>query len=160
MTTKYSEIEHKKFNVVDKGNLILTDMFNTYPEFLELEKCKDEYTKERTPDELSRCATQMSVLLCRIGEIVAEMTSRANEAYTYRKFKFLWNFNVLSNKMTIKERENIALDETFETYETELINRYLADMIKIKYDNYSRLINVLQTRLSVLKQERINSNLQ
>ena len=154
---KQKELEYRKFDTISKATEVLKEIFKKYPEFEMLEICKNEYNRERTPDELSRCASQMGVLLCRVGEVVAEMTTRANEAYIYRKFKYLWNFNSLSG-LTAKERENIAMEQTLENYEIELVNRYIADLIKVKYEDYARFVNLIQTRLGVLKQERINSN--
>jgi hypothetical protein len=153
-------MEHRSFDITNKGKKAIQDLYIKYPEIEEIEECVKFYDKDLTPDELSRCAVQMSILLIRIGGLVAELQSLANEAYIYRKFKYLWSYTSLKKDIKVKDKENIALEDTFEHYEAELLNRFIADFFKTQYESWSRLIMNIQSRLNVLKSERINANQQ
>ena len=155
-----TQLEHKSFEVIAEGKKILSSLYEKYPELSDLEACVNSYSKAITPDLLSRCATEMSVLLCRIGELVAELKSNANEAYIYRKFRYIWEYNVLKKDMTQKQRENLAMEQSFDYYKQELINRFVADFISAKYEDYQRFVNVVQSRLRIMKNEEINANYQ
>jgi hypothetical protein len=154
-------MQHRDFNTIEQGKKKLAEIYLKYHEFSDIENSLQyDQTRNLTPDELSRLAVRVSILLCRIGELSAELNSEANEKYIYRKFAYLWSYNSLKADMKVKEKENIALDESFGSYEQELLNRFVADFIKTKYEDWSRVVMVIQSRLSTLKSERINSNLQ
>ena len=150
----------KQFNTIAKGDVKIHALKNKYPEYEAILDIKQslEGIRDVNADVVSRAISDMSNLLCRIGELVAELTVLANEHYSYRKYKNIWEFNALGNSMSIKMREKHADDAVFDEVQDELVARYVADYFKAFKDDISRYIMVLQTRIKVLSQERIEAN--
>jgi hypothetical protein len=108
--------------------------------------------KTLTPDEISRAALELSLLLCNLGDLVAVLTSNSNEAYSYRKFRQAWEFSKLKVNLSLKGKdlENKSLTGVEFEYKQELINRFVSDYFKTYYDDISRIIMVAQSRLRIL----------
>ena len=153
-------IPAKQFDTINEGTKILEKLKIKYPEIGNIEDLISSYSDSMNGDELSQYICSLSINLVRINDVAAQFISNSNESYTYRKFAQLWEFNALSNKMAVKEREQIALDNSFEFYKMELLNKYIADVIKAKIDSVNRLISSIQTRLRFMRSEQNNSNTQ
>lgn len=147
------------FDTINKGKEHLKQLWDEHEFLSEIDKIKEAINKmadKITADELSRSIYRLSVLLVNLGGLVAEVSCQANENYVYRKYRFLWEFNMLNPEMTTKNRENIALDKIHANYCNELVSRFVADFLKAYKDDINTLISVIQTRLSYLKSEMIN----
>lgn len=145
--------------VIKKGAERILDIYSRYPEFDNLTEIADAVSKFQdtlTPDELSRALVKMGVLLVRIGPLAAELAARANEAYIYRKKRYLWEFSQITGELTVKDRENRAMVNIYKEQEAELVTRFVADHIGALYEDFSRLCNIIQSRLRSLRDERIN----
>lgn len=153
-------IPAKHFDTINEGTKILDKLKIKYPEISTIEALVSSYSDNMNGDELSQYICELSINLVRINDVAAQFISNSNESYTYRKFAQLWEFNALSNKMAVKEREQIALDNSFEFYKMELLNKYIADVIKAKIDSVNKLISSIQTRLRFVRAEQANSNTQ
>jgi hypothetical protein len=153
-------IPAKQFDTINEGTKILDKLKIKYPEISTIEALVSSYSDNMNGDELSQYICELSINLVRINDVAAQFISNSNESYTYRKFVQLWEFNALSNKMAVKEREQIALDNSFEFYKMELLNKYIADVIKAKIDSVNKLISSIQTRLRFVRAEQANSNTQ
>lgn len=118
--------------------------------------------KTLSPDQISRAALELSLLLCNLGDLVSVLTSNSNEAYSYRKFRQAWEFSKLKANMDLKGKdlENRSLTAIEFEYKQELINRFVADYFKTYYDDISRIIMVAQSRLRILQEEHFNSKKQ
>jgi len=151
-------LEAKQFDTIAEGQKVLEKLKKKYPELSKLDDLIESYPGNDNGQELSDYICSLSVNLVRVNDVAAEFISNSNESYTYRKFAQLWEFNSLKTKLTVKERENIALNNSFEFYKQELLNKYLADVIKAKIDSVNKLISSIQTRLKFLRAEQVNSN--
>ena len=113
-----------------------------------------------TPDQLSRSATKLSLLLVNLGQYVAEASLEANSSYAYRKFKFATEYKkirqVLDNK--VKDSELQAQENIQNEVAEEITAQYYADLLKTLYDDTSRLVMVIQSRLRQLNSESIRNN--
>jgi hypothetical protein len=147
-----------KFKTTQLGREKVEELYNSLEELNMLEDCKNAIDENSTPDEISRCAAKMSALLCRMGELVTELVTEANECYIYRKLKYGWEFNSLSVDLNVGNREAIAQEKTFEERQDELVSRYVADFMKTKYEDYNRFVSILQSRIKILNNEIFKSN--
>lgn len=114
-----------------------------------------------TGDELSRIAIKLQTLNTYLGEIVAESNYEYNKAYAYRKFKQASDFKAIRQNIDKKigEADNEALVMAKENVNNEIEKQYQADLLNSLHDDIEKLVMTLQTRISQLKLERINSNL-
>ena len=151
-------MQPRPFNTIEKGQEVMAKLRIKYPEFANLDELIESYAPDMSGDQLSDYICRLSFNLVRINDVAAEFISKSNESYTYRKFEQLWQFNELIKKLTVKERENIALDNSYHVYEAELLNKYIADVVKARIDSVNKLISSIQTRLKFMRAEQINSN--
>jgi len=110
-------------------------------------------------DELSRAVVKLSLLLVNLGREVSEATLNANSAYMYRKFKFATEFKRIRQELelNIKDSEMTALQNIKKSKEEEITSQYNADVLRSFYDDVSRLVMSLQSRLKFLRDEKVNS---
>lgn len=142
----------RTFDTVQKGNEYIAKIKANHSQFDDLEKMLNiGLTRSLTVDDLSRCAIKMSGYLVSVTDIINELVAAANEAYTYRKYKFLWEFSQLSKTMSKTDREQVATEKSFEEYEEELVCRFVADYFKSKFDAYDKFISVLQSKIGLEK---------
>ena len=144
----------REFDTIKNGNTEIARIILENEYVSKLDECVDAARDRNvTPDALSRCAFTMSAYLCNMSSLVATITAQANEAYSYRKYKQVWEFNRLGKSLTGKDKENITQENVFVDVERELIYRYVADYFKGKYDAYEKFVSVIQSRLGILKAE-------
>lgn len=108
-----------------------------------------------SPDELSQIITEMSILLVRIGGMTAELVAKANESYIYRKYRYLGEYHSLAG--TGKDRENAAAQNIYEEQLSETTDRFVADFFKSYMDEHSRVIQVAQSRIGLMRAEIMRS---
>lgn len=148
----------RKFKTLEIGEGIIRGINESLPEL----KMVDAIIKDideidpLTPEMLIDSITRLATLSFRIGEKVNHLITQANEAYVYRKFRYAWEFSLLSG--SVKDRESEALDNLFNEHQVELTTRFIADHFKTKLEMIDRLISVLQTRLRFAEKEWIKSN--
>jgi len=149
----------KQFNTIHLGKKLLSEIYEMHPEINSMQEIIDHLkgVKNQTPDIISRAISEGSILMVNISQVVAEYVSLANESYTYRKYAEMWEFNKLKSDVSQKAREHIARDAVFEETQNELTARFVADFLKNTEKSYYTFITTMQSRLNVLKQERINS---
>ena len=148
-----------KFHTIEKGAEYILQIKENYPEIDEIEdiiKVLDTI-EILTPEQLGHHIHKLSTLSFRFAELVTKLTTKANEAYIYRKFRYVWEYQVLSG--TIKDKESMAQDSIFKECEHELITRFVADHFKVKLEAVERLVSVLQSRLRQVERDWIKSNL-
>lgn len=146
-------------NSIEKGKEMLVKIRESHPEFDAIQEVKEcAIIADIDADTLSYLLTQMSALIFRIGVVVSEVTNRANEAYVYRKLRYMWEYNRCGNTLKVAEKESKSMLAVREQYEEELANRYVADYMQNLYKDYDRLISVLQSKLALLRNEMYKLN--
>ena len=149
------------FTTIQDGKAALADMWLSYDILPEIDKIKgvvSERIDTLTPDEISRAVVKLSVLLCSLGGLVAQIVSEANEGYIFRKFMYAWEFTTLKSDIKGAKAESLALQNTIEHHRSEMIKRFISDYMKAYKDDIERLVSSMQSRLKTLQSERINSN--
>jgi hypothetical protein len=151
------------FNTISDGKKVLADLWESYDFLYEIDKIKQALSSRidtLMPDEISRASVKLSILLCNLGVLVAEITAQSNESYIFRKFMYAWEYTVLKVEIKGKAREEQSLMNTIEHHRQELVNRFVCDYLKTYKDDIERVVSNMQSRLRTLQQERINSNSQ
>ena len=148
----------KTFESIEKGKLILEQIYLNNPEVGKLENCMAAYHNELKPDDISRCIATMSRYMDKLGELISELSAKANEAYIYKKYKYLWEYTQITKTLTVKDREGIASDRIFDEQEEEIINRFVADFMHTKFKTFDKFISVLQSRIGLMRSEIIRAN--
>jgi len=138
---------------------------NTNKEIIEeIYKIRDKYFSTECTElqgvEISRDQLRLSTLLIYLGKIVSEATRDGNKAYAYRKFSQASKYRQLRKRLDskVKDSEMDTILETQKEVEAELDGQYRADVIKTLYDDCSRMVISMQSRLNHLRDERFNSN--
>jgi hypothetical protein len=116
----------------------------------------EEHMKE---GNLGRLAWNLSTIMFNLGEMVAEYTLYANASYIYRKFKYYQEFKKIRQETdsTITESKQEAEQEVENYFEKQMNARYLADLLKTKYDECNRMVMVIQSIMAKEKAERMRS---
>lgn len=155
----------KNFNIEIEGreqiNKIISD--NKFIEQIdEIIMTFRSKVKTLTPDQVSRAALELSLLMVNLGDLVAVITSNSNEAYAYRKFKMAWEFSKMKANMNLKgqDLENKTLASVELEYRQELIARFVADYFKCYQEDISRIVMTAQSRLKILQNEWFESHKQ
>jgi len=113
------------------------------------------------PDELSRAAARLAILITNLGQMVSEQELNAEDADMYRKSKKARVIKDAVNEgETVSKAQEIAIIESKPWQEIKNQAHYMASSIKNLYRDTDRLISVIQTRLGYLKTERIQSKQQ
>lgn len=115
-----------------------------------------------TGEQLSAAASELSILLVNLGQTVTGYSLEANSAYIYRKWKKSSEFKSLTgetDKMTMGRATELTNLFTIDDQIEENTKRGLADTYKTLYDDVSRIVSVIQTRISFLKTEKIQSSI-
>ena len=109
-------------------------------------------------DELSRACVKLDILLINLGQLVSMYVADNNTKYVYRKFRTAGEYKKLRQDINskVKDSELKAMENVEEEYKSELIAGYLADLLKTKYEDVSRLVMGIQSRLSYIKNEQRN----
>lgn len=124
----------------------------------QLTKFRD-YVLERgenlTGEEISKSIVKSAAYMSILGDEVAQATREANISYAFRKFRTATEFKRIRIELdkTIGDAREMALEEVFDLKEQEIQKQYEADALKTFYDDISRLIMTMQSRLKVLDRQ-------
>jgi hypothetical protein len=120
-----------------------------------------------TGDELSRALTKVAILRVNLGIEMADAIAYYDFSYLHRKITYAseWKptkqrLNETLNKATVQDIDSDIQQRIEEKSTEELKNKHYAERLRIVYDATETLISSLQTRLSVLKSERLESKYQ
>jgi len=120
-----------------------------------------------TGDQISRAITSLAVLRVNLGIELADAIAHYDMSYMYRKVRYANEWkptkDALNKKLTRATIQDIDSD-IMEKLEEDLVNeqqrKHYSERMRILYDSTETLITALQSRLSILKQERYKSRSQ
>jgi hypothetical protein len=128
------------------------------------EALKNSELKNWSPDQLSRAVTTLALLRVNLGAELADASSYYDFAYLHRKIRYAseWKptkelLNRTMAKATVQDIDSAITEKISDVMSREIEIKHLADKLRVIYDSTETLITALQSRLGVLKQERIES---
>jgi hypothetical protein len=128
------------------------------------EALKATELKNWSPDQLSRAVTTLALLRVNLGAELADASSYYDFAYLHRKIRYAseWKptkelLNRTMTKATVQDIDSAITEKIADVMGREIEIKHLADKLRVIYDSTETLITALQSRLGVLKQERIES---
>jgi len=110
-------------------------------------------------DELFDIAQKLAVLQFNLSNIYITGKMEYNTAYCFRKFDSAIHYLSISDG-TQKEKESLATKHVQNTYLNEIYRNMKAERLSYLYKNVDRLVSLLQTRISMLKSQQFQSNIQ
>lgn len=117
-----------------------------------------------TPDQLSRALTKLAVYRVNLGAEMADAVAYFDVSYTHRKLTYAneWKpakekLNAVLQRATVQDIDSYILGKLADEYQAEIKQKHYAEKLRILYDATETLITALQSRLGVLKQERIEA---
>ena len=112
-------------------------------------------------DLLSRAFTKIAILRVNLGAEMANAVTYYDISYLNRKIRYAAEWKPTKDKLsrtlkraTIQDIDSAIQEKLADLQMDELKNKHYAEALKILYDSTETLITTLQSRLSVLKQER------
>ena len=105
-------------------------------------------------DVLSEFVLELSTLMIRISEIVADYVSDYNEAYQFRGYYQSMQYHKHRDQFSQGDAEQYAKKDCFSQKQEELVASLVADRLKANERAYTNIISVIQSRLKVLANER------
>jgi signal transduction histidine kinase len=112
-------------------------------------------------DELSRALTALALLRVNLGQELADAAAFYDFAYMSRKVKYAseWSptkkrLNEKLNRATNQDVDSAILEEMTDNYASEIEMKHYAESLKTLYQSTETLVTALQSRLSILKEER------
>ena len=149
----------KEGDIIQKAKPYIVEIHDEFPQFKALKDLQSELVGVIDyPVELSRIMLEITGNLAGIGVLVAKLNSNSNESYSNRKKRLQAEYMKVSG--TVDDRKALAREITEVEHETELIDKYIYEVVRSFYNDCERLITVIQSRLKVLQSERISSNAQ
>lgn len=126
------------------------------------------YTKELgnwNGDQISRAIASLAILRVNLGLEVADSVAYYDMSYLRRKVRYAneWKptkdaLNKKLQKATVADIDSEIMAKLEEDMTAEVQNKHYSEQMKILYDSTETLITALQSRLSILKQERRETN--
>lgn len=120
-----------------------------------------------TGDQISRAITSLAVLRVNLGIELADAIAHYDMSYMYRKVKYAneWkptkdSLNKKLTRATIQDIDSEIMGKLEEDLVGEQQRKHYSERMRILYDATETLITALQSRLSILKQERYESRSQ
>lgn len=120
-----------------------------------------------TADQISRAVTKLAVLRVNLGQELADAVAYYDISYANRKIRYAndWTptkqkLTDLAGKATQQDIENDITKNIEEDILAEVKQKHYAERLRTLYNSTETLITALQTRLSVLKQERAETRYQ
>ncbi len=125
-------------------------------EIEELEKIRVALdTRNVNPDELSRAIVKLNSLLCYVGTRVAELRKAYELSYWERKRQYAYLKALAEGNLAQKEKE---ASEGIDDYrQDEIAKQYEYEYLKNIREDYKGYAMALQSRLNVLREERMAS---
>jgi nucleoside-triphosphatase THEP1 len=125
---------------------------------------KNTELKRWSADQLSRAITTLAILRVNLGSQLADASSYYDFAYLSRKIRYASEWKPTKEKLmkvlqraTVQDIDSAIIEKIAEDQLAEVEAKHLSDKLKIIYDSTETLITALQSRLGVLKQERLES---
>ncbi len=116
---------------------------------------------------ISRAIASLAVLRVNLGIEVANSIAFYDMAYLSRKVRYAneWKptkdaLNKKLQKATVADIDSEIMQKLEADIENELKGKHYSGQVRILYDSTETLITALQSRLSILKQERYESRSQ
>lgn len=120
-----------------------------------------------TGDQISRAITSLAVLRVNLGIELADAIAHYDMSYMYRKVRYAneWkptkdSLNKKLTRATIQDIDSEIMGKLEEVLVGEQQRKHYSERMRILYDATETLITALQSRLSILKQERYESRSQ
>lgn len=120
-----------------------------------------------TADQISRAVTKLAVLRVNLGQDLADAVAYYDISYTHRKIRYAdeWTptkqkLTEIAGKATQQDIENSITEKLTEDLLAEVKQKHYAERLRTLYNSTETLITALQTRLGVLKQERVETRYQ
>lgn len=117
-----------------------------------------------TGDQLSRAIASLAILRVNLGVELADAIAHYDMSYTYRKIRYAneWkptkdSLNKKLKRATIQDIDSEIMEKLEEDLLEEQKKKHYSERMRILYDATETLITALQSRLSILKQERFES---
>lgn len=134
----------------------------------EIKKVTDALAKNElsgwSADLLSRALTKLAILRVNLGAEMANAVTYYDLSYLNRKIRYAAEWKPTKDKLsktlkraTIQDIDSVIQEKLADTQMDELKQKHYAETLRILYDSTGTLITSLQSRLSVLKQERKES---
>lgn len=121
----------------------------------------DRKLESWSADMLSRALTRLAILRVNLGNEMADQVALYDYSYINRKITYAseWKptkdaLNKTLSRATVQDIDSTIVKKLEEDYQKEVMQKHYAERLKTLYDSTSTLITALQTRLSVLKNER------
>lgn len=117
-------------------------------------------------DDLSRALTKLAILRVNLGEEMADAMAYYDFSYLNRKIVYASEWSPTKAKLseglkpTVQDIDSKIQQKIADQQTEELQSKHFAERLKILYDSTETLITSLQSRLSILKQERNESKYQ
>jgi hypothetical protein len=132
---------------------------------LEIKRITDALAKTElqnwSADQISRALTKLAVLRVNLGAEMADAVAYYDFSYLHRKITYAseWKptkekLNQVLNRATVQDIDSSIQEKIAEISFEEQQRKHYAESLRILYDSTETLITALQSRLSVLKQER------
>lgn len=123
--------------------------------------------KNWTGDQISRAISNLAVLRVNLAQNLADAMATYDISYLNRKMIYAsqWkankdHLNAINNKVTVGDIDAQTLEDIAEDQQEEIKNKHYAERLRLMYDATGTLIMALQSRLNILKQERVETNYQ
>lgn len=132
-----------------------TDAINKLKAFRDYTLKNIDEDEKLNGSEISRMIVKAAAYMSILGEEVAVATRESNASYAFRKFRTAQEFKRIRDEMdkSIGDAKEEALELVHEMKEVEIQKQYDADLLKTFYDDISRLIMTLQSRLKVIERQ-------
>ena len=118
-----------------------------------------------TGDDISRAIAKLSVLRVNLGEAMVDAIAKYDFSYLNRKIQYAneWQtqkveLNKKIDKLTNPDVEAEVQEQIKELLIEEIENKHYGERLRILYDSTSLMISALQSRLNVIKQEKVETS--
>lgn len=120
--------------------------------------------KDWSADQLSRAISTLAILRVNLGAQMADASSYYDFAYLHRKIRYAAEWKPTKDALgrvlqraTVQDVDSAIIEKIADDQIRETELKHFADKLKVIYDSTETLITALQSRLGVLKQERVES---
>jgi len=154
------EVYAESLEKISKQNVV-SDIANEIQ--LVAQALRDNDLQNWSPDQLSRALTKIAVLRVNLGSEMADAMAYYDFSYTGRKIRYASEWKPTKSelnqtiKATIQDIDSKIITNMADEMNEEIQSKHYAEKLKIIYDASETLITALQSRINVLKQERIEA---
>lgn len=115
-------------------------------------------------DMISRAITKLAVYRVNLGIEMANSVMKYDYSYINRKMKYASEWKPSKDKLndelkkaTVQDVDSYIMQKIQSVQIEELNSKFMAERLRVLYESTETLITALQSRLGVLKQERIEA---